>query len=417
MLNDVTRAFFTGTATIETPEIGRRDARDRRQPERRQGQRQRSPRDPRYRSMLRTTCVATMLSGGHARNALPQTATANVNCRMAPGHDPEDVRAALLKAANDTGVKISKRTDDGTCRAVAAVARDHATDREGHPRRLRSERARDSDDGHRRDRQQVSPRRREFRATACRGLIGDPNDARAHGKDERVLIKSYYDSEEFLYRLVKEMSSAEKLFRETSRLCAFAGVHSAAASAQPSARRDDAWRDTTHHTADFVTVQREREAALSRLRRQRTAARLPRGARQHGPRVRRFRAGVHRSLSRRRDHAPRLRRVRPSGSRLRHAAPRRRHSRRCSTVCSSTRASFIGHSIAGEEMTRFGVTYPARVDKLVYLDGAYDRVRAAHADHRRLGSRTARRSGRGADDGRYVERSGVRRRTSTAAAA
>ena len=38
------------------------------------------------------------------------------------------------------------------------------------------------------------------------GLFGDPNDARAHGKDERVLIKSYYDSEEFLYRLVKEMS-------------------------------------------------------------------------------------------------------------------------------------------------------------------------------------------------------------------
>jgi pimeloyl-ACP methyl ester carboxylesterase len=40
------------------------------------------------------------------------------------------------------------------------------------------------------------------------------------------------------------------------------------------------------------------------------------------------------------------------------------------------RASFIGHSIAGEEMTRLGANYPARVDKLVYLDGAYDRVRA-----------------------------------------
>ena len=39
------------------------------------------------------------------------------------------------------------------------------------------------------------------------GLMGDPNDARAHGKDERVLIKSYYDSQEFLYRLVKEFSS------------------------------------------------------------------------------------------------------------------------------------------------------------------------------------------------------------------
>jgi len=41
------------------------------------------------------------------------------------------------------------------------------------------------------------------------GLFGDPNDGRAHGKDERVLIKSYYDSQEFLYRLVKEMSSGK----------------------------------------------------------------------------------------------------------------------------------------------------------------------------------------------------------------
>jgi acetylornithine deacetylase/succinyl-diaminopimelate desuccinylase-like protein len=41
------------------------------------------------------------------------------------------------------------------------------------------------------------------------GLFGDPNDARAHGKDERVLIKSYYESQDFLYRLVKEMSSGK----------------------------------------------------------------------------------------------------------------------------------------------------------------------------------------------------------------
>jgi len=41
------------------------------------------------------------------------------------------------------------------------------------------------------------------------GLFGDPNDGRAHGKDERVLIKSYYESQEFLYRLVKEMSSGK----------------------------------------------------------------------------------------------------------------------------------------------------------------------------------------------------------------
>src|SRR5207253_214639 len=101
------KAFFERTAAIETPEMGaamraivanQSDA----------AASATISRDPRYRSMLRTTCVATMLSGGHARNALPQTASANVNCRMAPGHDPADVRAQLLKAANDTGVSVSR---------------------------------------------------------------------------------------------------------------------------------------------------------------------------------------------------------------------------------------------------------------------------------------------------------------------
>ncbi len=49
--------------------------------------------DPRYNSMLRTTCVATRLSAGHANNALPQTATAIVNCRILPGHSPAETRA------------------------------------------------------------------------------------------------------------------------------------------------------------------------------------------------------------------------------------------------------------------------------------------------------------------------------------
>jgi acetylornithine deacetylase/succinyl-diaminopimelate desuccinylase-like protein len=99
MLNEVTKAYFTKTAAIETPEMGaamraivanQNDA----------AASATISRDPRYRSMLRTTCVATMLNGGHARNALPQTATANVNCRMAPGHDPADVRSSLMKGAH-----------------------------------------------------------------------------------------------------------------------------------------------------------------------------------------------------------------------------------------------------------------------------------------------------------------------------
>jgi len=167
-------------------------------------------RDPRYRSMLRTSCVATMLSGGHARNALPQTATANINCRMAPGHDPADVRAGLLKAANDTGVTLSR-----------APAMEHAA-----PSPLSSEVMGPIE---KITREVFGPNvaviptmgtgatdSKYLRAVGIpgygvSGLFGDPNDGRAHGKDERVLIKSYYESQEFLYRLVKEMTTGKAI--------------------------------------------------------------------------------------------------------------------------------------------------------------------------------------------------------------
>ena len=209
MLNEVTKAYFTKTATIETPEIGAAMKKIVANPNDAAASATLS-KDPRYRSMLRTTCVATMLTGGHARNALPQTATANINCRMAPGHDPADVRAALLKAANDTGVSMSR-----------APAMEHAS-----PSPL--------------SRDIMGPIEKVTRdvfgpevlviptmgtgATDSKylraigipgygvsGLFGDPNDNRAHGKDERVLIKSYYQSEDFLYRLVKELSTSKPI--------------------------------------------------------------------------------------------------------------------------------------------------------------------------------------------------------------
>jgi acetylornithine deacetylase/succinyl-diaminopimelate desuccinylase-like protein len=205
MLNEVTRAYFSKTAAIETPETGAAMRAIVANPNDAAASATIS-KDPRYRSMLRTTCVATMLSGGHARNALPQTATANVNCRMAPGHDPTDVREALLKAANDTGVHISrapameraspsplsaevmgpieKVTRDvfGPTVAVIPTMGTGATD----SKYLRAI---------------------GIPGYGVSGIFGDPNDGRAHGKDERVLIKSYYDGQEFLYRLVKEMTS------------------------------------------------------------------------------------------------------------------------------------------------------------------------------------------------------------------
>jgi acetylornithine deacetylase/succinyl-diaminopimelate desuccinylase-like protein len=205
MLNDVTRAFFTGTARIETPAMAAAMRAIVANPNDARANAVLSA-DPRYHSMLRTTCVATMLSGGHARNALPQTATANVNCRMAPGHDPADVRSALIKAIDDTGVKVS-----------AAPAMEHAAPSPLSPEIMNPiEKV---------TREEFGPgvlviptmgtgatdskylRAAGIAGYGVSGLMGDPNDNRAHGRDERVLIKSYYESEDFLYRLVKELSS------------------------------------------------------------------------------------------------------------------------------------------------------------------------------------------------------------------
>jgi acetylornithine deacetylase/succinyl-diaminopimelate desuccinylase-like protein len=62
-----------------------------------------------YHSMLRTTCVATLIDGGHALNALPQRATANVNCRMFPGRTPQETRAELVAAIGDASVSVEAR--------------------------------------------------------------------------------------------------------------------------------------------------------------------------------------------------------------------------------------------------------------------------------------------------------------------
>jgi acetylornithine deacetylase/succinyl-diaminopimelate desuccinylase-like protein len=63
--------------------------------------------DRSYHSMLRTTCVATLLEGGHANNALPQHAMANINCRIFPGETVEGTMATLASVIGDPGVKIS----------------------------------------------------------------------------------------------------------------------------------------------------------------------------------------------------------------------------------------------------------------------------------------------------------------------
>src|SRR5208337_4841466 len=69
--------------------------------------------DPLWNATMRTTCVATRLDAGHANNALPQMARANVNCRILPGHSREEVRQTLVKVVADPKIEVSYVTTSG----------------------------------------------------------------------------------------------------------------------------------------------------------------------------------------------------------------------------------------------------------------------------------------------------------------
>ena len=121
-LNAVTREYFAQMAKIETGQ----NAADLRAiltepPD--PAAIQRLSKDARYNSTMRTTCVATMLSGGHAVNALPQRAEANVNCRIFPGHSQEDIRLKLQEIFKDPALTVRYRTDAENWRTMVPIAR------------------------------------------------------------------------------------------------------------------------------------------------------------------------------------------------------------------------------------------------------------------------------------------------------
>ena len=105
-VNEITENYFARTAEI-SPGDSAADLRAVAKDPPDQAAAARLSREPYYNTLLRTTCVATMLSGGHAPNALPQTARANVNCRIFPGEDPEDVRKTLERVAADSKVSVT----------------------------------------------------------------------------------------------------------------------------------------------------------------------------------------------------------------------------------------------------------------------------------------------------------------------
>jgi acetylornithine deacetylase/succinyl-diaminopimelate desuccinylase-like protein len=160
--------------------------------------------NPVYNAQLRTTCVATLLQGGHAVNALPQLAEAKVNCRMMPGEAIDEVRATLERALADDQIKVTQ-IDKGVLSEPSKLNEDivgaiEKLSREFWPGAvvlpIMSSGATDGS----------YLRNAGIPTYGHSGLANDINDIRAHGRDERVPVKSFYEGNEYLYRLVKSLS-------------------------------------------------------------------------------------------------------------------------------------------------------------------------------------------------------------------
>ena len=171
--------------------------------------------EPLDHSITRTTCVATRLDAGHANNALPQRAEAVVNCRILPGHSPEEVRQRLVQVLADPAITVSYLASDATLHDVAPAERGFA------PPPLLPEVMAPLD-------QLVaqtwpglivipsmSAGASDATHTSAAGLptytfsplTVDPNDDREHGRDERIGVASFYQANEFFYRYLRAVTA------------------------------------------------------------------------------------------------------------------------------------------------------------------------------------------------------------------
>jgi len=208
-LNDVTRTYFERRAPLESPEVKADMTAILHNPPDAAAV-ARLSKDPRYNSLLRTTCVATRLIAGHANNALPQTAQANVNCRILPGHSQEDVRQRLIEIFADPEVAVRLDTSNGLVKGFAPLLppaevlqpleRVAAEMWPGAP--VIPEMETGASDS-------VYTMAAGIPSYGINGLAIDQDDVRAHGKDERVRVAAFYDGVEFYYRYLKALSSAQ----------------------------------------------------------------------------------------------------------------------------------------------------------------------------------------------------------------
>src|SRR6185437_15420192 len=159
---------------------------------------------PQWNAQLRTTCVATMLSGGHAENALPQSAAAVVNCRVQPVDDPAEVETTLARVVADPEIRISVMTPAKPARylplnplVLGAITR--ATEKLWPGLPVIPEMSAGASDS-------IYLLAGGIPAYGVSGIFTDEDDVRAHGKDERIAVKSFYEALDFEDALVREVA-------------------------------------------------------------------------------------------------------------------------------------------------------------------------------------------------------------------
>jgi acetylornithine deacetylase/succinyl-diaminopimelate desuccinylase-like protein len=160
----------------------------------------------RFNAELRTTCVATLISGGHAENALPQRARATIQCRMMPGDSAENVQNALATTLNDPKITITldappivSPESEPTPRITKKV------EKVVHSMWPRVSIVPVMATGFSDDRQ---TRNAGMPSYDLSGVWIESGENRAHGRDERVGVREFDESLEYTYRLLEEMSKA-----------------------------------------------------------------------------------------------------------------------------------------------------------------------------------------------------------------
>lgn len=205
-LNDITRRYFDRFASVQAdPQLAadmRAVASD---PADLQAASRLASSSPYFNALMRTTCVPTRLEGGHANNALPLVATATVNCRLLPGDSPPAVRRQLIEALADSAIDVSFIDEARASEPAASV-----------PELMKAVEALTASmfpgvavvpmmgtgatDG-------LFLRNAGIPTFGVDATFDDVDDVRAHGKDERVGVKQYFEALEFQYRLIKMLSS------------------------------------------------------------------------------------------------------------------------------------------------------------------------------------------------------------------